>query len=122
MPKEENVDISSPVPACTSIGCAHDKPKKSPYPVNYPVPNFGMDEDIKTSQANEAAASAKLGHKWVPKTEEIELANDLKWGSLMQLNSDPICPSSGCKEKKYKGIPRNYFVPDFGVDSDIVST
>jgi len=89
--------------------------------MNYPVPNFGLDEDIKTSQANEAAASAKLGHKWVPKTEEIELADDLKWGSLMQLSSDPICPSSGCFEKKKK-YPRNYFVPDFGVDSDIVST
>lgn len=40
----------------------------------------------------------------------------------MQLSSDPICPSSGCKEKKYKGIPRNYFVPNFGIDEDIAST
>ena len=38
------------------------------------------------------------------------------------MTSDPDCPSSGCPEKKIKGIPRNYFVPNFGLDEDIVST
>jgi hypothetical protein len=38
------------------------------------------------------------------------------------MESDPDCPSSGCPEKKVKGIPRNYFVPNFGIDEDILST
>jgi hypothetical protein len=40
---------------------------------------------------------------------------------LIQLNSDPICPSSGCEERKIKERPMNYFVPNFGVDSDILA-
>ena len=42
------------------------------------------------------------------------------WG-LVQLNSDPICPSSGCEERTIKGRPMNYFVPNFGTDSDILA-
>ena len=37
-------------------------------------------------------------------------------------SSDPICPSSGCPEKKKKTHPMDYKVPDFGVDHDIIST
>lgn len=37
--------------------------------------------------------------------------------------SDPICNSSGCTQYQHPGAkedwPKNYFVPDFGLDSDI---
>jgi len=41
----------------------------------------------------------------------------------MHLESDPICSSAGCDQYKHKKKPRgydiNYFVPNFGVDTDI---
>lgn len=36
------------------------------WPVDYPVPSFGLDEDIAGTQKAEAAASEKLGHPWNP--------------------------------------------------------
>ena len=50
--RSQNVDISSPVPACTSIGCAHDKKPKDPHPMNYYVPDFGQDHEITDSLKN----------------------------------------------------------------------
>ena len=44
------------------------------------------------------------------------------------LQSDPICSSAGCTEYKLPELdpklewPKNYFVPDFGVDNDIEGT
>ena len=40
-------------------------PKKS-HPMNYFVPNFGEDSDIKASKGHEAGASATLKHVWTP--------------------------------------------------------
>merc|ERR1719263_1879915 len=48
-------------------------PKKT-HPMNYPVPNFGVDNDINDSQAHEAAAGASMGHTWTPTKDE-----DDKW-------------------------------------------
>ena len=39
--------------------------------------------------------------------------------------SDPICNSAGCTQYKFpkdKDHPKDYFVPDFGIDPDIAST
>jgi len=41
---------------------------------------------------------------------------------MVQLESDPICNSAGCTQYKSPGKhphPMNYFVPDFGMDSDV---
>ena len=69
-PKDEsNVDISS-IPACTSLGCKTNslaKPGKLKYPINYPVPNFGLDPDIIDTQANENLAVKQYKHEWNPK-------------------------------------------------------
>ena len=69
-------------------------PKKGDHPVDYFVPNFGVDHDIASTQDNIKNTEAKLGHKlaYVPKKDR------------------PAEP------------PRDYFVPNFGVDHDIVST
>ena len=40
----------------------------------------------------------------------------------LQISSDPICSSAGCPTKKDKGHPKDYFVPNFGMDEDIAST
>jgi len=44
-------------PICSSAGCGYASEKgKTAWPMDYFVPNFGMDEDIKVSQQNEANA------------------------------------------------------------------
>jgi len=54
-------------PICNSSGCTQYKhPKKESHPVDYFVPNFGVDQDIADSQSHEAAASAAFGHTWTP--------------------------------------------------------
>ena len=44
----------------------------------------------------------------------------------VQLESDPICSSAGCTQYKTKKTPLgydlDYFVPNFGVDKDILDT
>ena len=46
--------------------------------------------------------------------------------NAVQLDSDPICSSAGCNQYKQKKTPLgydlDYFVPNFGVDTDITNT
>jgi len=82
---ESEVNIESD-PICSSAGCTQYKhPEVKGHPMDYPVPDFGEDHDIKSSISNEKIASKIVGHDW-------------KW------------------EKAPDGPPKNYFVPDFGVD------
>jgi hypothetical protein len=39
---------------------------KPDHPINYSVPNFGMDQDIADSLSSEKSTSAQLGHTWAP--------------------------------------------------------
>ena len=57
------------------------------HPVDYVVPNFGQDEDVKTTLKFAQDAEADLDHKWVIP------------------EGDPPA-----------GPPMDYFVPNFGVD------
>ena len=43
-----------------------DKKAKG-HPVDYKVPNFGVDEDIKATHEHLAHAEEKLEHKWIVK-------------------------------------------------------
>lgn len=45
-------------PVCSSAGCMSKE--KASHPVDYFVPNFGLDRDIIDSQSHEATAAAKL--------------------------------------------------------------
>ena len=47
---------------------------KAKWPQNYGIANIGVDHDVIASQTHEAAASAALGHTWVPKK-----GKDDKW-------------------------------------------
>lgn len=55
-------------PICSSGGCtqykhaAHKAPRG--YDIDYPVPNFGMDVDIKGSLANLPVAEKIVGQQW----------------------------------------------------------
>jgi hypothetical protein len=89
---QTDAEISSD-PTCSSAGCNYAKDKgKTPYPMNYFVPNFGSDKVIDASFDSLDWSEKKLGHKWIP---------DLS-------------------KKKEREL--NYFVPNFGVDEDIKMT
>jgi len=65
-----------------------------------------LDGDMIDSQANLKATEERFGRSY----------------SLVQLESDPICSSAGCeqylhpKPDKSKDWPKNYPVPNFGMD------
>ena len=65
------------------------KVKKSSHPVDYPVPNFGEDHDIRETKKSFQKEEARQGHFW-----------------------DVL-------KKKPEDPPRDYFVPNYGVDQDI---
>lgn len=73
-----------------------------------------LDENMKTSLKNTAQAEDDLGYTWDISAPEEEAA--------VQLESDPICSSAGCKKTKSKKHPMDYFVPNFGRDTDILAT
>ena len=62
-------------PNCTSLGCLTGSadPWENPvpdYPIDYPVPDLGMDHDIKATHASIASEEKRQNHKWTPKLEE----------------------------------------------------
>lgn len=63
---------------------------KSDHPIDYFVPNFGVDEDIKASLQFTSDAETELAHPWII----------------------PEGPAPA-------GPPKDYFVPNFGVDAEI---
>lgn len=101
---------------------------KLDYPIDYPVPNFGMDHDIVSTHKNMKDAEKKLG-AWNPvkdpetKKYVVPTASAAQHPqALQQLQSDPICSSAGCNYKEKKAAathPMDYFVPDFGMDHEI---
>ena len=66
--------------------------KDSEYPMDYAVPNFGVDRDIQATQDHIGGAELRLGHR-------------LAFADL--------------KDSEY---PMDYAVPNFGVDRDIAAT
>lgn len=54
--EEENLVQSDPI--CNSSGCTQYKhpEKKDPWPINYGVPNFGVDHDVLVTKENYHAA------------------------------------------------------------------
>ena len=82
-------------PICSSAGCNYnsEKPKKLPYPIDYFVPNFGKDKDVKATDLSLAWAEKHRGHVW----------NYVK------------------PDKKPEADP-DFRIPDFGLDEDVVWT
>lgn len=73
----EDVQLDSDVktesdPICSSVGCTQykHKMKSLPYDINYPVPNFGEDHDIRDSKHNLAITEKTLNHKLIMGTKK----------------------------------------------------
>lgn len=84
--------LRDPLSADSNPLLVHQKPVYKDFPVNYAVPDFGVDADIRSSEANLKSSETKLKH-------QLSLAG-----------------YAG------KETPRDYFVPDFGQDTDITGT
>jgi len=101
-------------PICSSAGCTQYKhPSPETHKMNYFVPDFGKDHDIRTSEDNAAAAEKVLGHtftpkfdeekdEWVVPTAEAEfrlagVKEDIHLGKHKKKSktSDPSCTSAG---------------------------
>lgn len=67
-------------PICSSAGCTQYKHKKKAlgYKLNYPVPNFGVDQDILTNHHSLELAENALSHKLIMATE----ASKAKWHNV----------------------------------------
>ena len=80
---------SDPYQVTPAIVPSFDKDMK--HPMNYFVPNFGVDRDIAATEKAIAAAEKKLKYTWTP-----------------------------TKKTPAEDWPKNYFVPNLGLDKDIV--
>lgn len=129
-------------PICPSSGCPEPK-KNAEYPVDYKVPDFGVDHDIKDSLKHMKDQEADKGTWTLPKDKEGKIIssypsnNTLASGKKpaekqaiavsadVQMKSDPICSSAGCTQyehPKLETYPMDYPVANFGVDHDIKAT
>ena len=114
------------IPACNSIECktetaAAAKLQKDtdPWDKDYFIPNFGVDHDILDTHSNAANAAkyckgGNCGQQWVVAAQKNS-------------NSIPACNSIECKTGSAADgppdkLPRDYFVPNFGLDHDIIDT
>ena len=100
--------------------------------VNYFVPDFGVDEDIKATQNNAKKAEKSLNHtmhasfkkpKEDPKDYFVpnfgvdgDISDSLANTEAAENSLGHVMQASF---KKPKAPPLNYFVPNFGVDGDI---
>jgi len=107
--------------------------------IDYFVPNFGMDSDIKASLKNTDQAETDLEHKMTT-TDEYWEPKKLPWGkdySLHHFGEDDEIKTSkkNLAEAEEKldhvmvasfeepdGPKRNYFVPHFGEDNEVKDT
>ena len=81
-------------PICSSAGCTQYKsPEVVTHPMDYFVPDFGVDQDVAYTENNIKMAEIAQGH-----TMAADFGMD----------------------KSTVATPRNYFVPDFGVDEDVM--
>jgi len=84
-------------PICSSAGCDQYKQPAGPPPppMDYFVPNFGMDRDILATEQDEKVASALVGHAWSFKTPESwekwrNRAKDVDYNFDPELEEDMI--------------------------------
>ena len=92
--------------------------------MDYPVPDFGVDHDIISTQKSSSNAEKDLDIEWNPPSFDDVPKVDAEF-KLMQVRSDPICNSFGCTQYLHPtkdSHPVDYPVPDFGMDHDIIST
>lgn len=137
-------ESSDPICSSAAAGCPGEKQAAS-HPKDYFVPNFGVDHDIIHTQDHIKQQEELQGHVWVPQQDENgvwivpEAADNRSYthvedgrhayreesAKFVQIASDPICSSAAANcpsEVTAKSHPKDYFVPNFGVDHDILHT
>lgn len=115
-----------------------EKPKRG-YPIDYKVPNFGADEDISTTHNNideaEKSTGKKINIAQFTTMPDYPINYDVSYQKL-GVDKDIIATKvsadiaekqlnhkwQNTKAKSDAKIPRNYAVPDFGKDHDILTT
>jgi len=108
---ESMVQLDSNVerePLMANVGIP--KKKVGGHPTNYFVPDFGMDEDIISTQKSIKTQKEKFGLKW-PGDSFVQ--------TDAEINREPLLTWSATPTKLH---PMNYFVPDFGLDHDMIET
>jgi len=92
MPEEhEHVQLESD-PICSSAGCTQYKHKKKElgYKINYPVPNFGVDNDILDSKASLDLAEKQQGYKLDLPNPKWKKPKVVDWAWDYPLDEDAI--------------------------------
>jgi hypothetical protein len=105
------------------------------YPTDYFVPNFGVDHEIVATHKHMGDAEKRLKHKWVLKKDEDDkwvvpteeafwrLRPEDRHFDFVQTDAEiEREPLLTWKPKDPKSHPVDYFVPNFGVDHEIVAT
>ena len=105
-------NTESPVPACTSIGCVHDEVARKKAKKEVVYPDRPLDSDIQHSLKHMKDQESKHGAWTLPDDQNVDIS------------SIPACTSLGCLHNMPKkgGHPVDYFVPNFGIDQDILDT
>ena len=125
---QEDVQIESELEADREPLLSWAPKDKKTHPMNYFVPNFGVDHQIVHSQNNEKNAEVALKHDWVLKKDDddkwILPAKSIEFKLLQTQNEEQVDrePLLGWAPKAAKTHPMNYFVPNFGLDKEILST
>ena len=87
------------------------------HPKDYFVPNFGVDHDIVSTQENMRKQGIAL--KGLVQRKSIPACNSAEF-------PDCVTNAETAADKKHQADmdkhPKDYFIPNFGVDHDIVST
>ena len=138
MPKDEKKLQLESDPICASAECPDvhlsAEFRKPSYPVDYAVPNFGIDHDIAGTTESEAQASEANGHvwnpEWDPKAEKFIVPTEDAEFKLIQLEkkSDPnfnshdgyLLNHSPEETKAQKAQPAYDFDP--ALDEDMTNT
>jgi len=117
-------------PICSSAGCSQYKQPEGPpqHPMDYLVPNFGMDHDILATKKDEEVASALVGHGWAFKTPESwakyrNRAIDTNYNFAPKLDADMVTSANSQKiaEDQY-GNPKYKWGMGIDNSSSLVQT
>jgi len=93
-------------PICNSAGCTQylHKHKKLPYPIDYPVPDFGVDRDIIDNHDDLKVAEGIVGHKWnfILEKPPINPAKKTVYDGAPPLDEDIIDSRKNLKDTEVK--------------------
>jgi hypothetical protein len=88
------------------------------HPKDYFIPNFGVDQDIITTQRNFKNAQAARAKKALAQKQSIPACNSADFPKCLKAETAADQKLQADMDKHDK----DYFIPNFGVDHDIITT